>query len=388
MSVRNTLFLTVLTVLVLSGCGKAPAPLREEEHRAPIKGALLPLTQKFRGGPGFGPCETKNYEKMLEITRELDARAESINEYARTRTNASKFTRIQVGPISVRNDAPSAEVKTGWNVDHHSWSAIIAEFEKARVSGDPDDWHWLNVDARSILAEDEDRVVGGYAYDIGHEDEAPMNRIREAVNACWQRPACSRPEFGAAERAWMASRPSFVSALAKMEEDDSATRQKAMSEIYSLTGRFAMRENDSVSRNGSELVLPLFAGPFASVQSQVAEYIESVWKSDRLHLKIDWREAPSSSIYELLVAPGTSGRSWVNWQKQQVNYFTDMRQSAFAHEIGHVLGFRDHYYMRWNEANCEYSDEYRMDDLMSDSGPVLDTEWDILDATYPSTAGR
>jgi hypothetical protein len=57
---------------------------------------------------------------------------------------------------------------------------------------------------------------------------------------------------------------------------------------------------------------------------------------------------------------------------------------ALAHEIGHVLGFRDNYFTVWRNDICGYEYQSREDDLMSnsDKGLVLPEHWEELARHY------
>lgn len=102
-------------------------------------------------------------------------------------------------------------------------------------------------------------------------------------------------------------------------------------------------------------------------------------------MRIEWKTAgPESGLYHFIVEPGTGGRSWMNWDKLEVHLFSEVRVGSIAHEIGHVLGFPDHYYDVWHPERCEYMSQYHETDVMSDSstGSVTADEWRALDHRY------
>ena len=149
-----------------------------------------------------------------------------------------------------------------------------------------------------------------------------------------------------------------------------------------------MRKEPSVKREGKTLHLPLYTSDLASITEQLSGYIESIWTSAELSLKIDWKAEASRDLFTVLLLRESSGRSFVSPSKKTVNLYNNVRAKSIAHEIGHVLGFTDHYYSVWNSTKCEYQDQSREDDLMSDPtySKVLDDEWKTLQETYPYAA--
>ena len=77
-------------------------------------------------------------------------------------------------------------------------------------------------------------------------------------------------------------------------------------------------------------------------------------------------------------------RSYVTGVPKEVHLFPFTSTRAVAHEFGHVLGFKDHYYTMWNSDQCIYKVETNSGDLMSDSssGSVTATEWSDIKKNY------
>ncbi len=386
--------LLALAALTLSACGKGrPADVPEPTHafRAPVAGDIGPLVQTFADRPGAGPCEKKNLSTMLEIAQAIDANSDLIAQYAAsplTKEEAARLREVQIGPIKAYEPLVPAVPKTDWLVDVSSWDTIIEGYRAKGGKLNQGEWYTLSNKVRAILFDDKDRIVTGYVAYLGHADEVPVRKIAASIAACRKIPGCQVPAFTAEDRVWMNAQPRYASWLADLDSADPAKLANAlyyleMRSRYAVL-RFDMHKNNSVRRSGNELVLPIYAGPFADAQTQLAGYVESMWKSDLLHLRIEWMPQ-SPSIYSLFFGEGLGARSWVNWDDQKVVFYSDIKTTSFAHEFGHVLGFDDHYYTIWDESKCTYRYEYREDDVMSNSstGHVLESEWQTLLQTYP-----
>jgi hypothetical protein len=103
-----------------------------------------------------------------------------------------------------------------------------------------------------------------------------------------------------------------------------------------------------------------------------------------MHLKIQWNYL-DPDIYKLIASMEMGERSGTSWYKKSVTIATGATSSVISHEIGHVLGFRDHYFHVWQPEQCAYIVQINDDDLMSNgySGDVTPEEWQELDRQYP-----
>jgi hypothetical protein len=89
-------------------------------------------------------------------------------------------------------------------------------------------------------------------------------------------------------------------------------------------------------------------------------------------------------VYSLRVLL-TGNRSFVNHRKRILLVSNLAWTKTVAHELGHILGFDDHYYDVWHDRNCYYTQESRLGDLMSNSerGSITPRHWELLDRAYP-----
>jgi hypothetical protein len=143
------------------------------------------------------------------------------------------------------------------------------------------------------------------------------------------------------------------------------------------------RPNPGVARTGPrELTVRLDPGDFHGREKALRRILEPAWRGPGgYRLRIEW---VSGGAYRLR-AHHDSSRSFVNHKRRAMEFAHLAKTTTVAHELGHVLGFDDHYYSVWNGRNCYYLQEARLSDLMSssDRGGITARHWEILDKAYP-----
>lgn len=143
------------------------------------------------------------------------------------------------------------------------------------------------------------------------------------------------------------------------------------------------RPNLAVSRESPRLFKVLLnPGDFSAQKEQLKKMIESAWHNKKFQVKVQWSNSPNA--YRFLAKPFET-QSYTNHLNKTISMKKFVPYKTFAHEVGHVLGFDDHYYEVWHAQNCYYTQEYRTSDLMSDSenGSVQLRHWELLDKAYP-----
>ncbi|MCO5142528.1 MAG: hypothetical protein M9962_05505 [Oligoflexia bacterium] len=135
-------------------------------------------------------------------------------------------------------------------------------------------------------------------------------------------------------------------------------------------------------KSKNEYLVSLNPGEFDKDKELLKELIENGWKSFGKKIRIEWvNDADSYKVVSNL----NSSRSFVNHKKRIMVIANLASVKTVVHEFGHVLGFDDHYYTSWNNENCYYMQESRLEDVMSSSekGSVTKTHWKILEKAYP-----
>jgi|GEM_PF-6297014 len=142
------------------------------------------------------------------------------------------------------------------------------------------------------------------------------------------------------------------------------------------------RPNPDVQRTGAkEFTVTVDIGDFRGHEATLQNILENEWQGDGWKVKMKWGGA---GAYRIL-AHNNSNRSFVNHRKKTMEIANLAWTKTVAHELGHVLGFDDHYYNVWNARNCYYSQESRLGDIMSNSekGGLAKRHWEVLDQAYP-----
>jgi hypothetical protein len=144
------------------------------------------------------------------------------------------------------------------------------------------------------------------------------------------------------------------------------------------------RPSPSVRRiNKKYFEVKLDAGDFAGSEKDLTRIFEREWSSPRHGVRVRWVKGDPAAYR--LKALFQSGRSFVDHRSKTMLVANFAWTRTIAHELGHVLGFDDHYYSVWNDRNCYYLQESRLSDLMSDSekGRVTAGHWALLEKAYP-----
>lgn len=143
------------------------------------------------------------------------------------------------------------------------------------------------------------------------------------------------------------------------------------------------RPNASTSRTGPrEITVRLNPGEFKGAEKQLEALFTREWSRDGYTLRVRFENAPGLYV---LRANQRSARSFVNHRQKVLVLANYTFTRTAAHELGHILGFDDHYYSVWQGKNCYYTQESFLDDLMSNSerGRVTAAHWELLERAYP-----
>lgn len=384
-----------ILALALSACGKSPPHSLAENQmeKVPIKGKLLPIVETFKKVDSLSNCDQSNLPAMLEISAAVDQHQSEIDAYIAdqiTHPTSQMYKTVQVGPLLVRELIQIQAPAKGWIFETYGWNKIIARYEKVKANPSPQNWSYLNTMVRNILTDERSRIVEGYGYALSYDDEPVIEALLKATQACIQDHECKFPTYSEKGLKWLTKLNFYVRKQADLraaanEYQRESALQEILDGLISTMKNFQMRKNSSITREGKILHLPLYTSDLASVTDTLSRYIESVWTSAELSLKIDWKPAPTNDLFTVLFLRESNGRSFVTYKSKTVSLYNNVQAKSIAHEIGHVLGFKDHYYDVWDETKCEYQDQYREDDLMSDAtySTVLDEEWKVLQETYP-----
>ena len=386
----------------LAGCGKGSAGKNEPSANAraeqkTLQGTLTQNTQDALSGEYTDPCDQAQAEQRLEITAALDERQKELVTYTPTKPLRAGFRQVPLGRTYIRENDGSLSIdpKPGWYETKRGWQPLYQKFLKIKntpTQKDWQDWADLDEDARSIIVDDQFRMIDGANLFLDKDSGQRLSVLTSAFTACIDDPLCVRPALDQANQDFMAANPYYRDYLKQVnEEKDTVKLRKIMArqqgDLASDYKRYAFLKNATISHmTTGELTVPLDAGDLVGAETQLARYIESVWSSPDLHIKINWTNSGDKlAPFRFFIGEEVNERSFVNFKKRQIHLFANESQKVVAHEFGHALGFKDHYYTVWKPESCSYVIQSREDDLMADheTGSVTSEEWAELKKQYP-----
>jgi hypothetical protein len=338
-------------------------------------------------------CEDKQRSIRTQIVDALDERYAEIQAFTKATPSASKFfRRVPLGPTFVRELANPPNPKPGWADDKSNWEFLFEDYSKIKNQPVNARWAYLDSDVRFMMSDDIDRVLYGANMYLNKDSGPSLKSLLAEVLRCDHEPTCLTPVLDPPLTRFVLENPYYSSLWFKLQNASSSDQKRKaiarlLSEVQGDVPRYSFRHNSAVTRpNQHELKLPLVAGPFAGAETAFAKYVESLWRSSELSLKIDWVQATDvPEAFQVLLGEVVGSRSFVNFKKHIVQLYPDVRTQSIAHEIGHVLGFKDRYFTTWKPASCEYVVQTNAEDLMSDpqEGSVMPDEWAELEREYP-----
>lgn len=271
---------------------------------------------------------------------------------------------------------------------------MIAEYQKIKGTSTDLNWRWLNASARGVLLDDLGRVVDGWNYGLGKDSAPSLQALRDALVKCEADADCADPDFTSVAT-FLGEQPYYdvyVNTI-KARTDKTEKREwvdRFLKRVNAELKSYEFVRNDLMLRqDGDHYVLPLAAGAFYGFTDQIQGYIEAAWASAAgKKVKVEWRNPESSPLlFRFLYRDAVGERAYVMRNERTINLFPSSYNTTVAHEIGHVIGFKDNYFTVWDEKNCRYENQSREDDIMSTSrsGSVLPEHWEKLEQEYPLT---
>jgi hypothetical protein len=388
----RTLLIGVALAVLAAGCARSrnsdavKKNAHEELSHRQIEGSLeANAVALLDSGSANEDCDRRLNPLVVEMGRALDRQAERIRQMAANPDPSSRLHRVPFGPMHVREFIhPVSRGSKEWKREVWGWEGVYASYLELKDHPDDRGWIALNAEYRFDIMEDQERLEGkNFFID---QDSAPLiAQTLGAVRNCLDDNGCEAPDFGSAKlRAWVSGIPLYAKILARPGRESLDKLRDRLEIDYH---RYEFKQNETIQRVSRRVLeLPLVAGSFGGYEREFAEYVEDFWSTPVLQLRIRWRDADASNdLYRLLVGGAVGARPYVSYDERVVHLFEGGLKRTILHEMGHVLGFRDHYYSVWNPANCTYDYQSRGSDIMSNStyGGVTREESRELEMEYP-----
>jgi hypothetical protein len=385
---------TLLALLLwATGCGNQAHDTISSHHA--ITGSLESKLSKILENQWAEACDRVWGDKALEVARALDTRENEIKKVLESIPTSEDYRQVPLPPTYAREAIVKFKSTPGWNEYSESWSNIYQEYLK--IKDQPTQYKWvnLNTSVRSILADDTNRIGGTNVY-LDRISAPLLEKALREIQQCTEKPSCIAAALSPDSEAFVKRIPYYDFYWQKIGKNtdaahDRANLEKLASDMKADLEGIGFVINPNVSLKNDTLALSLDPGPFSPSQDFLAKTIETIWSSKNLKLKIQWASAQSSpQIFKLLLGDTPGERSNISREEKTVQLFPNVRLKSIAHEIGHVLGFRDHYYTVWHPEKCSYVVQNNDEDLMSnpETGRVTPEEWNELKIHYSQAASQ
>ena len=385
-------FVLLFSVLFLAACGKSNQAENIVDRRqihTISDGELNKSVEAVLSSEWTESCDHVASPMMRELTQALDSKVSEINQFASHLPPSKTFKMVPFGSSQLKDYVSLPESKDEWTTDAESWTGVYALYLENKDKPMNRAWLQLNAGVRSLILNDQKRVLYGVNQELHHDSGNKLESLKSKIDACVLNLNCILPAYSKEDDQFVDGVSFYSYYRSKLAKtNDRAVLVKFQKRVEGDLGDFGFELNSSikVTKNGTSAILNLsFDGSVFTPEqkNQLQGYIESIWNSGDLSVKIQWQDL-ASNIFKIFFDLGNPGeRSYVMFHKQEVHLFPFTRTRSVAHETGHVLGFPDHYYPTWDSENCVYLTESNSGDLMSDSaGKVTISEWEMLKSKY------
>jgi len=391
------LLLILSLIPLLSACGKS-AHLKASGMNAKdaaLSGPLGEELKKIQASPFAEACDHHQDAIKKKLLQALATTSPDGETPEPPSPNAPHPEKPELIPFQGGNliRLPKRKVtKKGWISTHVEWEQVEEWYSKLGDKKPEGTWSELNSEVRNLLLEDKRRVVYRMNAGFDHENIAYLEEIGRAVDECMKVETCVKPDLSPAASLAAKSIPFYREYLVIIENrSETDGKRKILKEFQDRLKedrefRFS-RINPSLSRKteGGKTVftLPLDPGPMNEKEKEIFKSVsEDAWRNETASVKLEWKQrSEDPSLFQVLFDLKNPGeRAFVSQSEKVLMLFPETNTLAIAHEFGHVLGFDDHYYTRWDPENCRYITESNQEDIMSKHvyGSVTEEEWKFL----------
>ena len=393
---------TLLVIFALSGvaaCSSsnntssqqaAPPPLAKHET---YQGPLYQSYRDIQDSQNREKCDQKLSNIQSTLITALDLKTNDLLNLAYSQTNnpleLAPFGRSYL--VNKQKIAP----KKGWQENPYGWGIAYDYYLKHKDDSNPHFWTVLNAYVRSIITDDRKRVVYGYNYSLNHTQVEKLGSLKETVEACRTNTRCGQPDWSDDQKQLVSEIPAYNMIQTQLDESyflrtkRTVIRQFAdrIDEDYALhQEQFNELVTHEVIDSKNVYHLPLDASSFSeSDRNLLKTTIESIWSNEQNQVAVTWKTSTSVlNAFRFLFTYEPDNRSFVNFSLKEIQLYPFNTLRAVGHEIGHTLGFDDHYYTLWDSEKCQYITQYTEEDIMSvpDSGDIVPSEWQMLQDQY------
>jgi hypothetical protein len=338
-------------------------------------------------------CDTKLDEIKSTLITALDLKSDALLK-ASLKQKKYPENYIPFAKSYLVNN-PKKTPREGWQLEPYSWGLIYEFYRKNLDKNKTNFWPTVNAYVRSLITDDRKRVVYGYNLSLNHEQIEKIPALKEVTESCMTDTRCIQPHWSDEQLKLISEVPAYNYYYTRLNKfrffrDKRNSIEKLFNRIEDDYTLHHQEYNDMVTHRKidgkEEFTIPLDASNFSDEDRFTLEKaITSVWMNDDNAVSLTWKKStPLLSVFRFLFSMEPNNRSYVNFGLKEIHLFPFTSVRTVAHELGHVLGFDDHYYTIWDSEKCEYRAEFNEEDIMSssDTGDVTSQEWHSLFEQY------
>ena len=393
----RTFFLFCVCSLLASPCFSLTEQLNDHP--------LVELMNKIQQSPHSESCDSANQEKIKEIVQAVDAQQSQVTSFSKSdRSKDARFERVSFGDGFLLRYVGPEKKSDETQQTQMSWDSLYTEYLKIKDDTDfknlatAQAWMLLEKKTKALLSADEDRLIDRVNLGLTEKTEPALEWLAGVLNACVNDPTCIAPDFDGPLFSMVQSVPIYQKYLdllqsGKMEPHHAI--QSFLSRVLSDWGtRYRFVKNATIgaakATDGTLVyALPLNGAALTESQRQLIQTtIEKVWSSPTARVEVKWIAETSPEIYKIEWNSSVRGGAYtMRGPEKAVFLFQENAVQSIAHETGHVLGFKEHYYVGWNENTCVYTTDFNTADVMSLSlygAGATEEEWSTLSKNYPA----
>lgn len=319
-------------------------------------------------------CEFKTAPLAKEIVQLLLLHQNEISKLRLPQTNAT----INKEPTTL----VAQERIDSWNDAYSTYKKI----KHLSIKDNPVEWINLNSYVRSLLFNDIHRLSEQINFSIDRISAPLILKLSAQLRSCLANSTCINPQFSTDVEHLAKNKKSYSYSWKYFLESLGTDKRLWLSMLDYHVEKDAVdirfNPNPQVIKTNHGYELPMNAGDFENQKELLAKKIESVWHK----VKIRWVALNHEpGVFSFIKGTEAYERAYTRWEDFKIVLSPDSSAKDIAHEVGHALGFQEHYYTVWDESKCHYVFQSNPSDIMSDTstGTVTLEEWETLEKYYP-----
>lgn len=380
MTIRK--YLLILALISAFGCGQKK---KAAQYDNSFVGQVHELESRQ---DNFYACDYKQHTLKLEIAQALEKHDAEIKRYYKSpytyQYSPGQYHELDTfGPTKIWKTYKFIQQPDQWAFELQSWEDLYDQMKAIGTSQIK--WAELSKNFQYILSNDRWRILDGANLLLDVGSELDLRSMIQKLDQCIIDQQCDPHTFTESEQRILTEFNIYARYFDKLSDAtyDAAIVKNLRAEISADLWRYSFTKYNRAYRKENILHIPVYTKDFLMAKNAIDEIVDRFWNNFDLKIKIDWIDDIFDSVYKIVFLQIPGGR--LNISHFELRLFPNPMDSSIAHELGHILGFNDTYFVIWNPIKCEYIQKTNLSDIMSSSefGAVLDKHITTLKTQYP-----